>query len=172
MPIDEALKARAMRWALGGVKYPPGITPRKVNKILILRGESAWTDIEKDEILLYRNDKDRFFLRGRPRRDARVYSPENPNEIKEIREVPVSRRWVVKLLNRLENTKISAFPTPLVGSDGGFWELEIGGYMGMAHYRWWMKPPESWEPLDQIVDEILHRFYYRSIFGIKIGTRK
>jgi len=59
------------------------------------------------------------------------------------------------ILERLRSIEIHAAPDFKMGYDGGFTELEIGGYTGKAHYRWWSKPPVGWEPLKNIAQEIL-----------------
>ena len=129
--------------------------------LLIYRWEASWTDFDKDEISLYQNSKGGFFLKGRPVREPKkMYNTENPNPIKEIR---VSKRWVCSLFERLEHASIPAFPAPRMGADGGFIELEIGGYSGKAHYRWWSLPPRGWEILDQIAGEIRSKFYHQAL---------
>jgi len=42
-----------------------------------------------------------------------------------------------------------------MGCDGGFTELQVGGYSGKAHYRWWGEPPVGWEELGIIAEEVL-----------------
>ena len=141
---------------------PPG-WQLKGRTLLIYRNESSWTGFDKDEISLYQNSKGEFFLKGQPVRLPRNwYGGENPNPVKEIR---VSKRWVCSLFERLEYASIPAFPSPQMGADGGFTELEIGGYSGKAHYRWWSVPPQGWEILDQIADEIRRKFYHKSWRG-------
>ena len=34
-------------------------------------------------------------------------------------------------------------------------ELEIGGYGGKSHFRWWSAPPEGWEQLDAITGKLI-----------------
>ena len=142
---------------------PPEDLPLKDYTVLVYRNESSWTGFDKDEISLYQNFKGEFFLKGRPVRKPRnMYGCENPNPIKEIR---VSKRWVCSLYERLEHASIPAFPSPQMGADGGFIELEIGGYSGKAHYRWWSVPPQGWEILDQIAEEIRKKFYHKSLLS-------
>ena len=129
--------------------------------LLIYRWEASWTGIDKDEITLYQNSKGEFFLKGQPVRIPRNwYGCPNPNP---IREVQVSKGWVCYIFKRLEHAAIPAFPAPQMGSDGDFTELEIGGYRGKAHYRWWSIPPQGWEVLAQIAGEIHKKFYHRSL---------
>ena len=142
---------------------PPVDFPLKGDTLLIYRYESSWSGFDKDEISLYQNSKGEFFLKGRPIREPRMpYYNKNPNPIKEIR---VSKRWVCSLFERLENASIPAFPEPRRGADGGFTDLEIGGYSGKAHYRWWSEPPQGWEVLDQIASEIREKFYHKSLLS-------
>ena len=104
---------------------PPVDFPLKDYTLLIYRYESSWSGLDKDEISLYQNVKGEFFLKGQPVREPRSwYGGKNPNPIKEIR---VSKRWVCSLFERLEHASIPAFPSPQMGADGGFMELEIGG---------------------------------------------
>ena len=49
-----------------------------------------------------------------------------------------------------------------MGDDGSFTELEIGGYCGKSHYRWWVNAPETWEVLEEIGNEIYDSFYTQS----------
>ena len=138
-------------------KFPDLKIPEEVT-ILVYRQESTWECLDKDEISLCQSEKG-YFLKGRPVREpVRDYCSENNNEIK---LVPVSKKWVTSLLKRLEHTCIPAFPPPRVGADGGYTELEIGGYCGKAHYRWWSLPPEGWEKLDEIAMEIRNKFYQK-----------
>ena len=147
------------------LKYtlPPELMSKMRDKvILIYRAESTWTMFPKDEITLYQRVNGEFYLKGRPIRHGVMCVDTDAIPIKEIR---VSKRWVTGLFFRLENAKISAFPPPQMGADGGFTELEIGGYAGKAHYRWWSEPPESWKVLDQIASEIYDKFYNRSLLS-------
>ena len=80
--------------------------------------------------------------------------------------MPVSARWVKSLLKRLERTSVPVFPPTKVGADGGYTELEIGGYCGKALYRWWSQPPEGWEALDLIAKEVRNKFYRKNLLSI------
>ena len=145
------------------LKNPPPLDlPLQDKTLLVVRSESTWIGFDKLEISLCQNCKGEFYLKGRPVREPRPYLNENPNAIREIR---VSKRWVSGLFRRLENASIPAFPSPQVGADGGFTELEIGGYAGKAHYRWWSKPPRGWEVLHQIACEIPAKFHRRSLLS-------
>ena len=135
--------------------------PLKDITLLIYRNESTWSGFDKDEISLYQNSKGQFFLKGQPTRELPAPNfSKNPNPIREVR---VSKGWVCYIFKRLERTCIPVYPPPRVGADGGFTELEIGGYAGKAHYRWWSDPPQGWENLDQIAHEIHVKFYHRSL---------
>ena len=59
------------------------------------------------------------------------------------------------IFERLRSIRIPPAPDFEMGCDGGFTELEIGGYSGNAHYRWWSVPPEGWQPLDSIAKDII-----------------
>ena len=62
---------------------------------------------------------------------------------------------VENILSLLSNLTIPAFPEHHMGCDGSFTELEVGGYAGMSHYRWWSAPPIGWEKLDEITQNII-----------------
>ena len=58
-------------------------------------------------------------------------------------------------METLSNITLPAFPEHLMGCDGGFTEITIGGYSGQSHYRWWSCPPIGWETLDKVTNEIM-----------------
>ena len=45
-----------------------------------------------------------------------------------------------------------------MGCDGGFTELEIGGYAGKSHFRWWSDTPKGWKDLDAIASTVIALF--------------
>ena len=69
-------------------------------------------------------------------------------------QTEVEASVVESLLVRLGRARIAPFPEFPAGCDGGFTELEAGGYGGKASYRWWSVPPESWRELVEIADEV------------------
>ena len=128
-----------------------------VGKLIVYRNKSTWTGWDNEEITLYKDNKGNFFLKGRPHQEQK--SPDfTPNTNVEKR-VPVPEEWVMNIFERLATSRISAYPMPDMGEDGSFTELEIGGYCGKAHYRWWSCPPETWEILDETAQEIYDKFY-------------
>lgn len=54
-----------------------------------------------------------------------------------------------KLIRRLRKIEVSAFPEHYMGCDGGFTEIEVGGYDGKAVFRWWTDGPKEWQALDK-----------------------
>ena len=62
---------------------------------------------------------------------------------------------VETIMSSLSTLQIPAFPEHVMGCDGDFTEIEIGGYIGKSCYRWWSCPPEGWEKLDEIVQGII-----------------
>ena len=72
----------------------------------------------------------------------------------------VSEDVVNDILSSLARVKISPFPQPTMGCDGGFTILELGGYEGSASFRWW-NPPKEWKPLDRIANKIWSLFLKR-----------
>ena len=65
-------------------------------------------------------------------------------------EKRVGNDQVDEIISRLSAIKIPAFPNHQMGCDGGFTELEVGGYEGKSHFRWWSGPPQGWEELDEV----------------------
>ena len=63
-------------------------------------------------------------------------------------------KTVQSILDKLDRIEVKAFPKQEMGDDGGFTELEIGGYDGKAVYRWWCAAPESWQPLEDLAWKI------------------
>ncbi len=63
-------------------------------------------------------------------------------------------KTVQSILDELDMLEIKAFPKQEMGCDGGFTELEIGGYDGKAVFRWWSATPEPWRPLEEIAGKI------------------
>ena len=62
---------------------------------------------------------------------------------------------VDEIMKELSTIHISAFPNHHMGCDGGFTELEVGGYLGKSHFRWWSGAPDGWEKLDDIVESVI-----------------
>jgi len=62
---------------------------------------------------------------------------------------------VKKIMASLSALHIPAFPEHRMGCDGGFTELEVGGYEGKSCYRWWSGAPEGWEELDEVTQGII-----------------
>ena len=67
----------------------------------------------------------------------------------------VENHQVAEIMSRLSAIKIPAFPNHQMGCDGGFTELEVGGYEGKSHFRWWSGPPRGWEELDDVAQFII-----------------
>ncbi|MBD1399441.1 hypothetical protein [Pelovirga terrestris] len=67
----------------------------------------------------------------------------------------VENDQIAEIMSRLSAIKIPAFPNHQMGCDGGFTELEVGGYEGKSHFRWWSGPPQGWEELDDVARLII-----------------
>lgn len=132
-----------------------------VGKLIVYRNKSTWTGWDNEEITLYKDNKGNFFLKGRPHREQK-YPDFTPNT-NVIKRVPVPKEWIMNIFERLAASRISAYPMLDMGADGSFTELEIGGYCGKSHYRWWGNAPETWEVLEEIANEIYDSFYSDSI---------
>ena len=65
------------------------------------------------------------------------------------RRFKVAFDWALQLRQRLREMKVPVYPDIVMGCDGEFTELRIGGYEGGAKYRWWSAAPEGWEDLDE-----------------------
>lgn len=136
-------------------EHPPTEVPPEL--LLVLRTESTWTGDDSDEIKLIADSSDNsFYLEGIPRRRKQ---PNSPLPRPPMQRINVSEQWVNYIFMKLETTSIPIFPKPEMGFDGGFMELEIGGYEGKATYRWWNSPPAAWEPLHKIATVIYYKFY-------------
>lgn len=77
---------------------------------------------------------------------------ETGKSVKTQCKVPAKR--VAQILDQLRELTIPAAPDFEMGCDGGFAELEVGGYSGKAHYRWWSVLPQGWERLAQLASDI------------------
>jgi hypothetical protein len=122
--------------------------------IITVRVESTWANEGDVIVRITRSDEGVFHISGR----KKIGSTES--ELGEIGKSVRTRRvpsaiQVMHILDQLKSTTIPASPEFEMGCDGGFTELEIGGYAGKAHYRWWSSPPHGWERLDELAHEIV-----------------
>jgi len=121
--------------------------------ILTVRQESTWT-IEGEVIVrIICSDEGKYHIQ-RIEKIGFVESDlgETGESIQMQRVLPAKR--VTQILDQLRELMIPAAPALEMGSDGGFTELEVGGYIGKAHYRWWSCPPQGWEGLDRLANDI------------------
>jgi len=63
-----------------------------------------------------------------------------------------------EVFDALSTISIPAFPDPNIGCDGGYTELEVGGYTGLSHFRWWSVPPDGWEVLNEIAQKLITKY--------------
>ncbi len=75
------------------------------------------------------------------------------NRISVKKKVDVSKVRV--MLEKLAEINVPAFPQHQMGCDGGFTEIEVGGYSGKSLFRWWSCPPKGWEELDDITQKLI-----------------
>ena len=68
---------------------------------------------------------------------------------------PLQASDVDPILVQLFKLKLPIAQELIPGCDGGFTEIELGDYWGGSKFRWWSVPPEGWERLDALVDELL-----------------
>ena len=67
----------------------------------------------------------------------------------------LDKNVIYSYIETLSAITLPAFPEHMMGCDGGFTEIQMGGYDGQSHYRWWSCPPKGWEKLDKITKDIL-----------------
>lgn len=78
---------------------------------------------------------------------------ETLNRISVKKKIDISEVEVI--LKKLSKINVPAFPQHDMGCDGGFTEIEVGGYSGKSHFRWWSVPPEGWEELHDITKKLI-----------------
>ena len=84
------------------------------------------------------------------------YTKTNENNKKVTVKKKMTASDVDEIMKELSKIHIQAFPNHLMGCDGGFIELEVGGYSGKSHFHWWSGAPYGWEVLDDIVERVIH----------------
>lgn len=121
--------------------------------ILTVRKESTWT-IEGEVIVrIIRSDEGKYQIQRIEKSGFAEYDLGETGESEKTQcKVPAKR--VTQILDQLRELKIPAVPAFEMGLDGGFTELEVGGYSGKAHYRWWSCPPQGWEGLARLAADI------------------
>lgn len=70
----------------------------------------------------------------------------------------VSRAWAKALKLRLAALRIPAVPNFVVGCDGEYKELVYDGIGGRTAYRWWSCPPDGWEGMDDLYEDVYALF--------------
>jgi hypothetical protein len=119
------------------------------NRILRVSYEGTYGqphEIEKRTIDVIKYNSGEYFYK---------FTTFNENLEKHTIKNKIASDVVDKLLSALSKIIIPAFPKHQMGCDGGFTEIEVGGYEGKSHYRWWSCPPEGWEELDEITQLII-----------------
>ena len=74
--------------------------------------------------------------------------------------IEVDSNEIDEIFETLSTLSIPAVPIPNIGCDGGYTELEVGGYTGLSHFRWWSVPPDGWEVLNEIAGKIISKIDY------------
>jgi hypothetical protein len=122
--------------------------------ILTVREESTWTVTGDIIVRITCSGEGAFHISGRKKIGfAESELGEIGKSIRTRRVLPAKR--AEKILGQLKHMMIPAGPEFEMGCDGGFTELEVGGYSGKACYRWWSDPPHGWEALDRLAQEII-----------------
>jgi hypothetical protein len=67
----------------------------------------------------------------------------------------LSAKTIEQIFQLLASVTIPVFASHEMGQNGGFTELEVGGYGGGASFRWWSCPPQQWQSLDQATNKII-----------------
>ena len=83
------------------------------------------------------------------------YTRRNESNEREVTKKGISAKEVEQIIADLSKIHIPAFPDHRMGCDGGYTELEVGGYSGKSHFRWWSVPQEGWEELDAIAQKVI-----------------
>ena len=89
----------------------------------------------------------------------------NCDGVKETIKHQIKSSEIDLIFELLSTVQIQAFPNYEMGCDGGFRELEVGGYEGRSSFRWWSVPPEGWDVLDMITDRIISVCGIEGIYG-------
>ena len=79
------------------------------------------------------------------------YEHTGEDGIKVVERNAIEAEDAEKLIRGLRKIEVSAFPEHYMGCDGGFTELEVGGYGGKSVFRWWTNGPKEWQALDRFV---------------------
>lgn len=128
----------------------------KLKTILTVKSESTWSGFGILKVRIKQSPDGVFFIETIKKIGT------NEDKLGEVGTTIKTRRHLATrdmdgILERLRSIEIHASPDFKMGCDGEFTELEIGGYTGKAHYRWWSVPPDDWEPLENFAQEILNR---------------
>lgn len=118
-------------------------------RIIRIKLEKCWgfayDAIRRIDILRYKNG-DYYSL----------YTKTNCDGEKETIKHQIESSEIDSIFELLSTVQIQAFPNhDDLGCDGGYTELEVGGYGGRTSFRWWSVPPEGWDVLDLITDRII-----------------
>jgi len=83
------------------------------------------------------------------------FDPETNEDISDSFSCTLPKAMGDDIFAKLSTVRIPPFPQHHMGCDGGFTEIEMGGYDGNSSFRWWSSPPEEWQEFDNIVQQIL-----------------
>lgn len=86
--------------------------------------------------------------------------------------IPLPTREAIELLETVEQARIPPMGEGgMCGCDGVTYEVRFGdGFFNSAVYRWWVKAPAGWEPLESLVKTLWA--YARSSFMQTAAQRK
>ena len=122
-----------------------------MERIIRLTVESSW--VRPDELSKYQIDILKY---SDGRYSARYKKWDDNGKVVTFKnELPT--RTVTDMLELLPTIQLPAFPQHMMGCDGGFTEIEVGGDCGKSHFRWWSVPPDGWEELAQLAAELIER---------------
>jgi hypothetical protein len=120
-----------------------------MERVMRITVESTWlqpNELSKHKIDILEDSNGCYFSKFKKRdHTGKVVTFKN--------EIP--NRMVADILELLPTIHIPAFPRHMMGCDGGFTEIEVGGYAGKSHFRWWSSPPDGWEQLDQVAADLI-----------------
>ncbi|MEM9542883.1 MAG: hypothetical protein AAGA60_25750 [Cyanobacteria bacterium P01_E01_bin.42] len=71
-------------------------------------------------------------------------------------QIDLESIYVEQLMHQFENISIPSYVSNhSIGCDGVFYKLILGDDFLNASYQWWCEPPEKWQSLEKIVNDIL-----------------
>jgi len=67
----------------------------------------------------------------------------------------LSRKDVIPLIEILEACRLPPLPAGIDGCDGDIWTFTMISGLNRSQFRWWVEPPEKWQPLQGCADLLM-----------------